>query len=234
MSCLSKSELAALERELNNHDSEVLGRLREFFLKHDIFPPDFEELCNKLGVTDRHQQLGILIAYMIAFCGHDGQERRDKSKYITHPLGALLIYAETAGVGRLDVALIILILIHDVVEDTKVTLQMISACLGEECSLDLSSLSKEHGQKGDDYLIAYLLGIIARGPSVILVKLCDRAHNLETLQPFTEVKRKEKILETQTFHMLMLLPALRSYGGDYIRMANELEQRMNRAIAQYQ
>lgn len=77
-------------------------------------------------------------AYTFAFQAHAGQRRESGESFITHPLGVAMILAELG----LDLTTIIAGLLHDVVEDTPVTLEEIEETFGEEIAVLVDGVTK--------------------------------------------------------------------------------------------
>jgi len=137
-------------------------------------------------------------AYAFAEKAHEGQMRLSGEPFFMHP-------CEVAGILvdlGLDMSTVVAGLFHDIVEDTDVTLQEISAQFGEETAQivdgvtkvgKVSFSSKEEHQA--EYLRKMFLAM-ASDIRVILVKLADRLHNMRTLKYQCEEKRIEKAKET--------------------------------------
>ncbi|MFO7951205.1 MAG: bifunctional (p)ppGpp synthetase/guanosine-3',5'-bis(diphosphate) 3'-pyrophosphohydrolase [Bacillota bacterium] len=137
-------------------------------------------------------------AYEFSVQAHSGQTRESGESYITHPLGVALILTEL----ELDLVTIIAGLLHDVVEDTAVTLEDIRGEFGEEVSalvdgvtklsrLDFTSKEEQQAETLRKMFIA-----MAQDIRVVLIKLADRTHNLRTLRYLNTHKQKEIAHET--------------------------------------
>jgi GTP pyrophosphokinase len=169
----------------------------------------------------------INFAYFQSKFGHYDQKRDDGSRYFDHPKGAAWIYINEFD-GR-DPRLIIDLLLHDISEDAYL-LSSYRICVnfGEEIALDVRAVTKL--PKGKEMTQAYLHRIITRGTWAITAKLFDRLHNLRTLDASSEEKRTRQIIETKEFHLPLLIPALRGYGGQWAEYANGLEKKINEAL----
>ncbi len=137
-------------------------------------------------------------AYNYSVAAHSGQLRESGESYITHPLGVALILTEL----ELDLVTIVAGLLHDVVEDTEVTLDQIQETFGEEVSslvdgvtklsrLDFTSKEEQQAETLRKMFIA-----MAQDIRVVLIKLADRTHNLRTLRFLNTHKQKEIARET--------------------------------------
>lgn len=137
-------------------------------------------------------------AYNFSMQAHSGQLRESGESYIMHPLGVAMILAEL----ELDLVTIIGGLLHDVVEDTDVTLEVIKDEFGEEVAtlvdgvtklsrLDFTSKEEQQAETLRKMFIA-----MARDIRVVLIKLADRTHNLRTLRYLNTYKQKEIARET--------------------------------------
>jgi len=137
-------------------------------------------------------------AFDFSMKAHSGQLRESGESYVTHPLGVALILTEL----ELDLVTIIAGLLHDVVEDTSVTLDDIHDQFGEEVAslvdgvtklsrLDFTSKEEQQAETLRKMFIA-----MAQDIRVVLIKLADRTHNLRTLRYLNTDKQKEIARET--------------------------------------
>jgi GTP pyrophosphokinase len=145
-------------------------------------------------------------ALQLCVRAHHGQRRKSGEPYVTHPLSVGLILREWG----MDEASIIAGLLHDVVEDTPVTLQEIREEFGYEISTLVDGLTKLDGVKlvesaaGVDALAAQnlqkLLLAVSEDPRVLVVKLADRLHNIRTLGALPAAKAARIARETMDVH----------------------------------
>ncbi|MDY6825726.1 MAG: bifunctional (p)ppGpp synthetase/guanosine-3',5'-bis(diphosphate) 3'-pyrophosphohydrolase [Bacillota bacterium] len=137
-------------------------------------------------------------AYNFSLQAHSGQLRESGESYIMHPLGVAIILSEL----ELDLVTIVAGLLHDVVEDTPVTLEEILEEFGTEVAelvdgvtklgrLDFTSKEEQQAETLRKMFIA-----MARDIRVVLIKLADRTHNLRTLRYLNTHKQKEIAKET--------------------------------------
>lgn len=139
----------------------------------------------------------LLKAYYFADNAHAGQKRFSGEPYITHPLGV----AEVLLDFHADECALVAALLHDVAEDTIKTLDDIKAMFGAEIHdlcWGLVKLSKVRSKLDDpqvENLRKFFLAI-AKDFRVVLIKLCDRLHNMKTLEFVRPDKRKRIAQET--------------------------------------
>ncbi len=137
-------------------------------------------------------------AYYFAQGAHTGQYRNSGEEFIMHPLEVACILAEM----ELDLTTIIGGLLHDVVEDTRVTTEEIEAQFGPEAAFLVSGVTKlgkiEYKSKEDHHAenLRKMFLAMGRDVRVILIKLADRLHNMRTLIHQTVPKQREIAQET--------------------------------------
>ena len=125
----------------------------------------------------------ITKAYHKAAQYHEHQKRRSGEPYITHPLEV----ANIVTTLRLDQASVVAAILHDVVEDTSCTLEEIEELFGAEVTRlvdGLTKISKIKFRSNQEKLAENFRKMIlamAKDLRVILIKLCDRLHNMRTI-----------------------------------------------------
>jgi len=133
----------------------------------------------------------IWTAYEFSFKAHSGQKRHSGEDYITHPVSVACIAAQL----HLDGPSIQAALLHDVVEDTQSTLNEINTKFGVQVGKLVEGLSKLDKIHFDDASQAQaenfrkMLLAMSQDVRVILIKLADRLHNMQTLDHLTPAKR---------------------------------------------
>lgn len=142
-------------------------------------------------------------AYRVASDAHNGQKRKSGEPYIIHPLWVGTILADL----EMDKETIVSGMLHDVVEDTEVTLEDIRSDFGDEVALLVDGVTKL-GQLSysQDKLevqaenLRKMFLAMAKDIRVIIIKLADRLHNMRTLEFMRPEKQKEKAKETMDIY----------------------------------
>ena len=142
----------------------------------------------------------IRAAYEYARALHEGQFRVSGEPYISHPIAVAEI---VAGLG-LDTDSICAALLHDTVEDCseKTDLKEIEKRFGAEVAMLVDGLTKlvtlyvEDKEEAHIENIRKMLLAMSRDVRVIFIKLCDRLHNMRTLDVKPDPKRRQTALET--------------------------------------
>ena len=141
-------------------------------------------------------------AFFYADNAHNGQLRKDGSPFITHPLAV----AEIAADLELDEDSIIAALLHDTVEDTSATYDEVSKRFGKSVADLVDGVTKltkvKYVSKEEEQMenLRKMLMAMAKDIRVILIKICDRLHNMRTMQYQSPKKQREKALETMEIY----------------------------------
>ncbi|MEX2009191.1 MAG: HD domain-containing protein, partial [Dongiaceae bacterium] len=142
-------------------------------------------------------------AYVFSMKAHGSQERASGDPYFSHPLQV----AEILTRLKLDSASIITALLHDTVEDTDATLEQIEQLFGAEIArlvdgvtklsrIELQSDNTKHAENFRKLVLAMSADI-----RVLLVKLADRLHNMQTLHYIADPDKRRRIaLETMEIY----------------------------------
>lgn len=137
-------------------------------------------------------------AYDIAKAAHQDQKRRSGEPYIMHPVAVAQILFNFG----MDNECIISALLHDVVEDTKVSIDFIKETFGDEVALLVDGVTKlgkiplSTREEVQAENIRKMFIAMNKDVRVIIIKLADRLHNMRTLQFMPDYKQREKSLET--------------------------------------
>jgi len=138
-------------------------------------------------------------AFDLALEAHKPMRRKSGEPYIYHPIAVAKIAAEEIGLGTTS---IVCALLHDVVEDTDITIEEIEAQFGTKVANIIDGLTKISGvfdtssPQAENF--RKMLLTMANDVRVILIKLCDRLHNMRTLEHMSD-KGQLKIASETTF-----------------------------------
>ena len=144
----------------------------------------------------------LFSAFTYADNAHSGQLRKDGSPYITHPLAVAEIVADL----ELDTDSIIAALLHDCIEDTGATHEEIAKLFGNTVADLVEGVTKltrvQYTSKEEEQMenLRKMLMAMAKDIRVILIKICDRLHNMRTMEYQSPRKQKEKALETMEIY----------------------------------
>jgi guanosine-3',5'-bis(diphosphate) 3'-pyrophosphohydrolase len=133
-------------------------------------------------------------AYTAAERAHDGQKRRSGEPYITHPVAVAQILADL-GIGPKTIAAALL---HDTVEDTDYTLDMLQHDFGDEIAMLVDGVTKldkvKYGDSAQAETVRKMIVAMSKDIRVLIVKLADRLHNARTwgFVPAESAARKAK------------------------------------------
>ena len=144
----------------------------------------------------------LFAAFQYADDAHNGQLRKDGSPFVTHPLAVAEIVAEL----ELDTASIIAAMLHDCIEDTGATHEEIAKLFGADVADLVEGVTKltrvTYTSKEEEQMenLRKMLMAMAKDIRVILIKICDRLHNMRTMNYQTPRKQREKALETMEIY----------------------------------
>lgn len=158
----------------------------------------YQELEDKLKNLTKEDRIRVRDAFQYAKAHHEGQLRKDGSPYITHPLEVAHLVAELG----LDADSIMAALLHDTIEDTDATHEEVAKRFSEtvadlvEGVTKLNKVKYTSTEEKQMENLRKMLMAMAQDVRVILIKICDRVHNIRTLEFQSEKKQREKALET--------------------------------------
>ena len=159
----------------------------------------YEELVKVIEDSGRPYNMEMLRkAYETAAKAHGDQRRRSGEPYISHPLSVAALLVEMG----MDSESVAAALLHDVVEDTNVKLDSLKSEFGPDVAhlvdgvtkltrISFSSVEEQQAENLRKMLLA-----MSQDVRVMLVKLCDRLHNMRTADAWPPQKRRDKALET--------------------------------------
>lgn len=160
----------AVTTPLNDEDKLLIQRAYRSLL-HAITTPLLDE-----------DTRNIRKAYEMAVVAHSSQRRKSGEPYILHPIAVAKICAAEIGLGP---TAIIAALLHDVVEDTEITLEEIRNEFGDTIGMIVDGLTKLDGAYDTESPQAEnfrkVLSTLVKDVRVVLIKMADRLHNMRTL-----------------------------------------------------
>ncbi|HEY6986928.1 MAG TPA: bifunctional (p)ppGpp synthetase/guanosine-3',5'-bis(diphosphate) 3'-pyrophosphohydrolase, partial [Bryobacteraceae bacterium] len=165
--------------------------------------PQAEELFRSLeekvrGLRPKDDLTALDRAYRFAFEAHKDQQRKSGEPYITHPLAVAHILADM----QMDLVSLQTGLLHDVLEDTRVTLDQVRENFGEDvarCVNGVTKLTKISFANREDRQaesLRKMLLAMTTDIRVIIVKLADRLHNLRTIASLPRERQESIAQET--------------------------------------
>jgi len=167
-----------------------------------VSPPDvveqlYSELEQKVRAVRPKEDLAQLEkAYRMASAAHKDQKRESGEPYMVHPLHATIILADM----QMDLVSLETCLLHDVLEDTKLTADQLRKEFGDEvarCVDGVTKLGKLHFYSREERQaesVRKMLLAMVNDIRVIIVKLADRLHNMRTLE-FLPRERQVRIAQ---------------------------------------
>jgi GTP pyrophosphokinase len=146
---------------------------------------------------DEDDRKMIRKAYEIAVQAHSEQRRKSGEPYILHPIAVARICAEEIGLGPTAIACALL---HDVVEDTDITLDEIELEFGQRVRKIVDGLTKldnaYNAESPQAENFKKVLSTLVEDVRVVLIKMADRLHNMRTLGSMPRHKQLKIAAET--------------------------------------
>lgn len=159
----------------------------------------FETIRDRVRTYQPEADFDLLrAAYVVAAQAHQGQVRLSGEPYLNHPLEVAGILADL----KLDIVSVACGLLHDVVEDTKVTNEDLERRFGKDVSRVIDGLTKlsrvefSSAEANQAENVRKMIIAMTDDTRVILIKLADRLHNMRTLDFLREEKRQRIATET--------------------------------------
>lgn len=168
-------------------------------------------------------------AYELAKEGHEGQFRSSGEPYITHPVAVACMIAEM----RLDHEAVMAALMHDVIEDTPYTYEQLVEKFGQSVAEIVEGVSKldklkfRTRQEAQVENFRKMILAMTKDIRVVLIKLADRTHNMQTLGALRPDKRQRIAKETLEIYT----PLAHRLGMESLK--NELEDLCLKAMQPY-
>ena len=148
-------------------------------------------------------------AYKFAAYAHKNQKRKSGHDYMTHPV-SIMNYLRSMDV---DENILIAALLHDVIEDTSISLEDIRELFNSEIAYMVYFLSKDSSNyfKNNDYRRAVYFNKLEAGfcfnYGIYLIKLVDRLHNISTMEALNTQRQQKTVKETLT----IFIPLFKKY-----------------------
>src|SRR6266550_3274625 len=154
-------------------------------------------------------------AFAFAEESHRGQKRLSGEDFIEHPIGVATILADLG----MDTTTLVAALLHDVVEDTDLTLEQIEKEFGRQVTeivdgltkLDKITFRSREAEQAEN--VRKMMVAMARDIRVLLIKLADRLHNMRTLDALANDRQKRIATET----LEIFAPLANRLGVDRIK-----------------
>ncbi len=181
----------------------------------------FEDMLETCSVRNANERKRIEYAYKIAEEAHRGMARKSGEPYILHPIAVAKIVSEEIGLGPTSV---ICALLHDVVEDTDISLDDLQKAFNREIAQIIDGLTKIKGvfesknwveQQAES--VRKILLTLGDDIRVVLIKIADRLHNMRTMDAMPSHKQIRIASET----MYIYAPIAHRLG--LYRIKSELE-----------
>jgi guanosine-3',5'-bis(diphosphate) 3'-pyrophosphohydrolase len=158
-----------------------------------------EELKSLIDKSGKPYDMAVIEkAIDIAVNAHEGQKRSSGEDYVCHPLNVAAILVELG----MDNETIVAAILHDVVEDTQISLDEIVKDFGKDVASLVDGVTKlgkfpfttKEERQAEN--VRKMLLAMAQDIRVIIIKLADRLHNMRTIESMPEQKRRDKAKET--------------------------------------
>ncbi len=163
----------------------------------------YEELQKALAESGKNYDTKLIEkAYKLAEASHEGQFRKTGEAYVEHPVAVAGILVELG----MDSQTLAAAIMHDVVEDTPVTLEEIEKEFGKDVALLVDGVTKlgqiPFSTKEEEQAenLRKMLLAMSKDIRVMIIKLCDRLHNMRTYQGWKPQKQRDKALEVMDIY----------------------------------
>ena len=160
---------------------------------------DKQKFLELVKENNKHFNLDFIEkAYDFCCIAHKGQIRKSGEPYVIHPISVALLVSKI----RLDEASVASALLHDVIEDTKYTKQDIEKMFSKEIADIVEGVTKfskvvfKEKNKRQIENFRKLFLALSKDARVLIIKLCDRVHNMRTIEYQKPEKQREIAIET--------------------------------------
>jgi GTP pyrophosphokinase len=180
------NEIVMTEEEIEKENKAIAHEYKELLrISYQTLNPDDKKLIRK--------------AFDVAVDAHKDQRRKSGEAYIFHPIAVAKIVASEIGLGPTSIAAALL---HDVVEDTPITVEDIEKLYNPKVAQLVEGLTKISQVQKDMNIslqaenFRKMLLTLNDDVRVILIKLADRLHNMQTMDSMAEFKQTKIASET--------------------------------------
>jgi len=174
----------------------VSSRVRQWFASPDRLGRPSPSISPMAALVRAHRQVHpgadtsvVRKAYVTARHAHEGQFRMSGEPYVTHPVAVAQILADLG----MDTTTLVAALLHDTVEDTDYTLDMLRDDFGDEVAHLVDGVTKfdkgHFGAIAEAETIRKMIVAARRDVRVLVIKLADRLHNMRTLDARSPASR---------------------------------------------
>jgi GTP pyrophosphokinase len=174
----------------------VTSRVRFWFTAPDRLGRPMPSISPMAALVRAHRQVHpgadttqVRKAYVTAKRAHDGQFRMSGEPYVTHPMAVAQILADLG----MDTTTLVAALLHDTVEDTDYTLDLLREDFGDEVAHLVDGVTKfdkgHFGAIAEAETIRKMIVAARRDVRVLVIKLADRLHNMRTLDARSPASR---------------------------------------------
>ena len=159
---------------------------------------DADELINNLYSKFKNDEEILKKAYLYASEGHLNQKRASGEPYITHPLQVATYLADLS----MDIETVVSAILHDLIEDTTVTFKDIKKEFGSDIANIVDGVTKldkiqyNSNEEAQADAIRKMVIAMSKDIRVLILKLADRLHNIQTIQYLADYKQEKIANET--------------------------------------
>lgn len=175
----------------------IRSRLPRIFTRQNSYGQELQAVIKSLKISHPRADVSLVErAFQAAEKAHSEQLRKSGEPYISHPVAVSQILADL-GIGATTIAAALL---HDTVEDTPYSLEMVRADFGEEIAMLVDGVTKldkiKFGDSAQAETVRKMVVAMSKDIRVLVIKLADRLHNARTWKYVPEESAKRKAQET--------------------------------------
>lgn len=175
----------------------IRSRLPRIFTRQNSYGQELQAVIKSLKISHPRADVSLVErAFQAAEKAHSEQLRKSGEPYISHPVAVSQILADL-GIGATTIAAALL---HDTVEDTPYSLEMVRADFGEEIAMLVDGVTKldkiKFGDSAQAETVRKMVVAMSKDIRVLVIKLADRLHNARTWKYVPEETAKRKAQET--------------------------------------